>query len=206
MGHRWVRVALVLLVGVLPATLLCVGVAKFILNHFFAHAPYLLDSGWYSDIIYRAGVFPRNHRIACDYAEWYFGVHFSPMLSAFSVLSYASPLPRIEWYALFQGLMFLPFGLAVYAVASRITTEIGPTLRRLPVMVLAAFAFTFHGQVLKMIPYPHYEVAIAGFVCLLLAALAAGRMRASWALFVLALSVREDAGVHTAFALAPLLY
>lgn len=202
--RRLARAAPLLLACVLPTALLCVGVARLILNHFFAHAPYLLDAGWYSDIIYHAGLFPKNPRIACDYAEWYFGVHFSPLISAFSLLSYLQPLPRIEWYALHQALMFLPFGIATYALASRL--EPAGALRRLPVTVLAAFAFTFNGQILKMIPYPHYEVAIGGLLCLLLAMIAAGRTRLAWLCLALALSVREDGGVHATCALAPLVY
>ncbi len=202
--RRLARAAPPLLAGVLPTALLCIGVARFVLNHFFAHAPYLLDAGWYSDIIYHAGLFPKNPRIACDYAEWYFGVHFSPMISAFSLLSYLQPLPRIEWYALHQALMFLPFGAATYALAARLQPE--GLLRRLPVTVLAAFAFTFNGQVLKMIAYPHYEVAIGGLLCLLLVMLVTGRRRLAWVFLVLTLSVREDGGVHAACALAPLVY
>lgn len=208
LAHRLTRLASGLFAGVLPTLLLCVGVARFILNHFFAHAPYLLDAGWYSDIVYRAGLFPRNPQIACAYADYYFGVHFSPLISVASLLSYLVPLPRIEWYALFQAFMFLPFGIATYLLAARLPPDAAPAgaLRRLPVTVLAAFAFTFSGQVLTMIPYPHYEVAIAGFICLLLVALATGRERQGWVFLALALAVREDAGFHATFALAPLLY
>jgi hypothetical protein len=184
--------------------LLCAAVVRFILNHFFGHAPYLLDSGWYSDIIYRAGLFPHNPPLACNYAVWYFGVHFSPLISVVSILSYLAPFPRIEWYAIFEAFVFLPFGIATYLLASRI--EPAGLLRRLPVTVPAALAFTFSGLVVKMIPYPHYEGAIAGFICLLLVALVTGRMKLAWLFLALALAVREDAGVHTACALAPMVY
>ncbi|HEY5934380.1 MAG TPA: hypothetical protein VIU61_07095 [Kofleriaceae bacterium] len=198
------RFAPITIAGVLPTVVLCIGIAIYTLNHFFNHAPYLLDSGWYSDIVYRAGIFPRNPRLACDYAEWYFGVHFSPMISVFSLLSYVQPLPRIEWYALHQALMFMPFGMATYLLASRVDRP--GLLRRLPVTAFAAIAFTFNGQILKMIPYPHYEVAIGGLICLMLGALVTDRPRMAWAFLILTIAVREDGGIHAGLALAPFLY
>ena len=175
-----------------------------ILNHFFAHAPYLLDAGWYSDIVYRAGVFPKNPTIACDYAEWYYGVHPSAYVSLFSILSYLSPLPRIEWYALFQVTVFLPFAWAVYALVAKVQPI--RSWAGIAIATLAALAFTFSGQILRMIPYPHYEVAIPAYICLMLVMLTTGRQRWAWVFFALALSIREDAGVHTAMALLPLVY
>ncbi|HEV7557983.1 MAG TPA: hypothetical protein VGO00_21095, partial [Kofleriaceae bacterium] len=204
MSSRLTRSAPLLLAGVLPAALLCIGIGHVILNHFFSHAPYLLDSGWYSDIVYRAGLAPRNPQIACDYADWYFGVHFSPFISVFSIASYVVPLDRIEWYAVFQAICFLPFGVATYMLASRIEPQISP--RRLPITIAAAIAFAFNGQILRMVTYPHYEGAIAGFGCLVLVALVTSRIRLAWILFAIAISVREDAGFHTALAIAPLLY
>ncbi len=202
--NLWRRIAPPLLAGALPATLLSVGVARFILRHFFVHAPYLQDAGWYSAIVYHAGVLPHNPIIACDYADWYYGVHFSPFVSVFSLLSYLIPLPRIEWYALFEAIVYLPIGIATYALSS----SIQPTraLGRLPITFVAALAFAFSGQVLWMISYPHYEAVIPGLVCLVLVSLVTRRARLSWVLLVVTASVREDAGFHVALALAPLLY
>lgn len=198
------RAAPFVLAAVLPAVLLGIGVARLILNQFFDHAPYLLDAGWYSKLIWHAGFSPRNPRIACDYAEWYFGVHPSLYISLWSGLSYLVPVPRIEWYALFQACVFAPFGFAVYTVSSRL--DPAGTRRRLWVTVLAAFAFTFHGQVLRMIEYPHYEPAIPAFGCLALGMIVTGRVRLAWLFLAITLSVREDAGVHIGLAMLPLLY
>ena len=202
--RRLARHAPLVLAAILPAALLGAGVARFIINDFFVHAPYLLDAGWYSKLVWHAGISPRNPVIACDYAEWYFGVHPSAYISLWSGLSYLTPLPRIEWYALFQAFVFAPFGFATYLVSSRM--EPAGLTRRLPFVMLVAFAFTFHGQVLRMIDYPHYEGAIAAFGGLLLGAIVTGRPRLAWFFLVLTISVREDAGLHTALALSPLLY
>ena len=198
------RAAPFLLVGVIPALMLSIGVAHFVLNHFFSRAPYLLDSGWCSAIVYRAGLLPHNPAIACDYGNMYYGIHVSPFTSALSILSYLTPLDRIEWYSLVEAIVYFPIGIATYALASQLAPE--GAMRRLPITILAALAFGFSGLVLKSVGYPHYEVAIAGLVCLLLVAVVAGRSRTAWVLLILAVSVREDAGMHAGLALAPLLY
>jgi len=198
------RRLLLLVVGVVPALLLGLGVLQFTLNHFFARPPYLLDSGWYSAIIYRSGLFPHNPQIACNYADYYFGVHVSPLVSAFSLASYLVPLDRIEWYALFQGLVFVPVGIATYLLASRLEPEI--SWRRLLVAFVAAMAFAFNGLLFAFIGYPHYEAAIPGLICVVLVAVTTGRPRLAWTCLVLCISVREDAGFHAGLALAPLLY
>ena len=198
------RRLLLVVVGVVPTLLLGLGVVQFTLNHFFARAPYLLDSGWYSAIIYRAGLFPHNPQIACNYADYYFGIHFSPLVSAFSLASYLVPLDRIEWYALFQGLVFVPCGIATYLLASRLEPDV--SWRRLSVAFVAAIAFAFNGLIVSFVSYPHYEAAIPGLICVVLVAVTTGRLRLAWVCLVLCVSVREDAGFHASLALAPLLY
>ena len=202
--RRLRRAALLVFAAGVPSVLLVIAVGNTILNHFFAHSPYLLDAGWYSDIVYHAGIFPKNPTIACDYAEWYYGVHPSLYVSLFSLLSYVSPLPRIEWYTLFQVMVFLPFAWAVYALAAKVQPI--RSWAGIAIAALAAMAFTFSGQILRMIPYPHYEVAIPAYICLMLVMLTTGRQRWAWVFYCLALSIREDAGVHTAMALLPLVY
>lgn len=197
-GQR--RVVRWLLVGVLPTLLVALGNARFIINHFYARAPELLDSGWYSWIVYRAGVLQKNPVTACNYAELYYGVHVSPLTSIFSILSYASPLDRIEWYALFQGFVFAPLGFAVYLVASRLEPD-GTCRVRWPIAVIAAIAFAFDAQVLLCVGYPHYEVAIPAFACVFLACLVTERTWLAWIALFLTLSVREDAGIHVGLAL-----
>ena len=197
------NISLFLFGGLLPTLLIGIGEARFILNHFYGRAPYLLDSGWYSSIVYRSGFVQRNPVIACNYAETYYGVHISPLTSFFSILSYAFPIGRVEWYALFQGLTFAPLGFCVYLVVSR---AVGPVSRwGTATTVLAAIAFPFSAQSLMCVGYPHYEVAIPSCVAALLACIVTGRRTLAWVFFVLALSVREDAGLHTGLALLPLV-
>jgi len=189
-------------VAFVPAVLLGVGNTRFILNHFYARTPYLLDSGWFAALVHRAGFIQVNPDVACDYARTYWGVHVSPFLSFFSLASYAFPLERIDWYAVFQGAVFAPLGCVWYLVASRSAPARG--WAHLAVSTAAALAFAFGAQVLFCVPYPHFEIAIAAWICVLLASLATGRKFLADVAFVLALSVREDAGLHTGLALLPL--
>lgn len=200
----WKRHAPLVLVGMVPALLLSLGVARFTLNHFFARAPYLLDSGLLSGIAYRSGPLLAPPTIACDYATSFYQVYFSPIVSVFSALSYLVPVGRIEWFAFVQFVVYLPIGIAVYALSSRV--DPAGALRRAPITLIAALAFSFSGIVLWMIGYPHYEAATSGLVCLVLVAVVTGRTRLTWILLGLAASVRQDGGLHVALALMPLAF
>jgi hypothetical protein len=198
-----VRHAPLLLAGVLPSIAISVGVARFILEHFFVRAPYLLDSGFLSAIAYRDGLWLSVPKIACDYADSFYEIYVTPLMTLFSMISYVVPLERIEWYAVVQACVYLPIGIGVYVVASR--CEPGTARHRLPVTTLAAFAFAFSGIVLWTVGYPHFEIVAAGLNCLLLACVVTERKRATWIVLVIAASVRQDAGMHAALALTPLL-
>src|SRR5215468_7828614 len=134
------------LTGIVPAALLCIGVARHALTHFFVRAPVLLDAGWFSALVYRNGLIPDNPLIACDYAPTYYGVHLTPFLSALSLLSYLAPVGRIEWYALTQAIVYLPLAIAPWAVAAQL--DRATALRRAPITLAAALAFCFGGQLL----------------------------------------------------------
>lgn len=203
--RRWLiaRIPL-LLVGIVPALLLALGVARFTLNHFFARPPYLLDSGLLSGVVYRSGWDLAPPGIACDYATSFYQVYFSPIISAFSALSYVIPVRRIEWFTFIEALVYLPIGFVVYSVVSQ--TEVATRQRRLPVAFLAALAFSCSGIVLWMIGYPHYEAATPALICLALCAVVTGRTRMTWIMIALAAGVRQDGGLHVALAFSPLVY
>lgn len=205
MVSRWLGAWLpLLLVGILPAVLLSAGVARFTLNHFFARPPYLLDSGLLSGVVYRSGWDLAPPGIACNYATSFYQVYFSPIISAFSALSYLLPVRRIEWFTFIEALVYLPIGFVVYSVVSQ--TEAATRWRRLPVAFLAALAFSFSGVVLWMIGYPHYEAATPALICLALCAVVTGRLRLTWIMIALAACVRQDGGLHVALALSPVVY
>jgi hypothetical protein len=207
MARAWSRVVRFVppvVAGWLPALLLGIGSAIYILNHFFVNAPYLLDSGFYSALIYHAGISPQNPNIALNFAPDYFTFHFSPYVVVFSLLSYIQPLQRIEYYALFQGLVYAPLGAVTYAVSRHLEPD--RMLRRILITLAAALAFSFSGLVLTFIGYPHYEPAMCAFICFALLFVISGRVLLAWLFIVLAAMVREYGGFHTGLALMPLLY
>lgn len=197
------RSAALWLIAIAPALLLAAGVVRFMLNHMFFHAPYLLDTGMLSGLVYRDGLVLPTPQIACNYATVFYDVYVSPLMSLFSALSYVAPVGRLDWFALVQGAVYAPTGLAVYVVASRLEPD--SLLRRLPITLFAALAFSFSGIVLWMIGYPHFEAAIPALTCLTLGALVTGRPRMAWLCLVVAASVRQDGGAHVAIALVPLV-
>lgn len=192
-----------LLVGIVPALLIALGAARYIFNHFFARAPYLLDSGLLSGVVYRSGLELAPPEIACNYATSFYQVYFSPIISAFSALSYLVPVRRIEWFAFVQAMVYLPLGFVVYTLASQLGEF---SRRRLLIAMGASLAFAFSGIVLWMIAYPHYEAATPPLICIVLAAVVTGRTRLTWIAIALAVSVRQDGGLHVALALMPLVY
>lgn len=201
---RGERIALFIVVGLIPAALVGIGVAQYVLNQFYARAPILLDSGWLSAIVYRSGVTQRNPTIACDYAVTYWGVHIAPLLTVFSLLSYLVPVARIEWYAFFQAVVHGSLALPVYFLVACLDPR--PRRRWWPILAFAGLAFAMSGQALMSIGYPHYEYLIPAFICLFLVAVVTGRTHATWVFLALALAVREDGGIHAGLALAPLAY
>jgi hypothetical protein len=201
--QRRARVVAIMLTAVLPGGLVAIANAAFILDHFYARQPYLLDAGWLSAVVHRSGIGLANPLAMQHYGATFYNVHVSPFMSLFSLLSYVTPLDRIGFYALFQGVVYAPLGVSAYFVASRSAPV---AIWRLPLTAVMALCFSFSGQVLVAIEYPHFEIAIPGLTSLLLGAVVTNRRAWIWPLLALALSVREDAGFHLALALCPLLY
>lgn len=180
-----------------------IGVARFTLNHFFVRAPFLYDAGWLSALVHRAGLIPENPLVAFPWAKSFYSVHFSPIFSLFSLVSYVVPLQRFEWYAVVQALIYMPISVAVYSLWR--SWEWPHSARDVAAAASCALAFSFSGMVIALIASPHYEAMIPGLTCLLLAAVVSNRTRLAWACLLLTAAVREDAGFHVALALLPVL-
>ncbi|HTV17155.1 MAG TPA: hypothetical protein VMG12_00750 [Polyangiaceae bacterium] len=192
-----IRAALALL----PAVAAFWAGACFVWNHFLT-GPYLLDSGWFSALVYRAGVFPDNPPCTNSLRE-YFGLHLAPLLSLASLLSPAVPLGRVEYYCLFQGLIYAPLG-GVTALLAR-PRGLDRTWGGAALVLGTSLLFAFNGQVLACLAYPHFEIFLAAGLCVLLAGVAAGRPGIAWLGLVMAVATREDGGFHVAaFALMAL--
>lgn len=166
--------------------------AWFVWNHFVEGA-FLHDSGWYSYIVWRDGVLPKNPVVAEGLPDYY-GIHVSPLVSTASVLSYLVPLDRVRWYCLFQASLYAPLaGAAVLLVKER--------TRLVDAFAVAgtALAFALSGQVVQCVRYPHFEIFVVVGIAFMLAGLATGRSKLAWAGLFVAAATREDGGFHAAF-------
>jgi hypothetical protein len=182
----------------LPALCLFWAGACFVWNHFL-EGPFLHDAGWYSAIIHRQGLLPDNPASAHTLREYY-AVHVSVAVSLASALSYLVPLGRIEYYCLFQGMLYAPLGW----VAARLLSADRPATRSLDALSVlsASLLFAFNGQVISCLGYPHYEILISGGLCVLLLGLSLGNSRLAWLGVAIASMTREDGGFHAAAFIA----
>jgi hypothetical protein len=178
----------------LPALCLFWAGACFVWNHFL-EGPYLHDAGWYSAIIHRQGLLPDNPPSAYPLSEYY-AVHVSVAVSLASIVSYLVPLNRIEYYCLFQGLLYAPLGW----VAGRLLIADWPPTRLLDALTVlsASLLFALNGQVISCLGYPHYEILISVGLCVMLLGLALGSTPWAWLGAALAAMTREDGGFHAA--------
>ena len=166
----------------------------FVWNH-FVEGPALHDAGWGSALVWRTGLLPKSPVVAHPLRDFY-GVHVSPLLSVTSLLSYAAPIGRVRWYALFHGAIHAPLGV----VTALLVHERGrkATLREGALVAVVALLFALDGQVIVSLVYPHFEVFASAGLCVMLVGFATGRARLAWLGLVLSVMTREDGGAHAA--------
>ena len=185
------RIALVVPSAIAAFAAFCVAY-----NQFYVAGPPLQDTGQYAFVLWRAGLFPKNPATGFP-VDAYFGLHFAPIISLASVVSYVVPLGRVDWFCLLHALAYAPLAAALVALAPR------PVRRRdAAVLAAAALVFALDGQALVCMVFPHHEILVSGGLCVLLAGLARGSPRVAWAGLALALATREDGGLHAAAFLA----
>lgn len=193
LGHRaWMLVACAV-----PTALIFWANAAYVWNHFVTGG-YYHDSAWYSAIIYHAGFFQKNPGNTSTVPD-YWGIHVSLLCSFTSLLSYLAPVPRVLWYALFQGAIYAPLGTLVALTSPRAHRTVIDAL----LVVAATVVFATNGQIVACIGYPHFEIFLAAGLCVMLVGLVTGRARIAWLGLAMAVVTREDGGFHAAsFAVA----
>jgi hypothetical protein len=176
-------------------------VARWTWNHFL-QGPFLHDAGWLSTTVYRAGLLPKNPPIASGYHE-FFSIHFAPVLSLGSLLSYIVPLGRVPYFCLFQAAITMPLAVALPMLIGwrghdkKVLDAI--------LVALSAMLFALNGQIAICILFPHFEILISGGLCLLMVGLALGKSSVAWFGIILTVITREDGGLHSAGLLAAAL-
>ncbi|HQH25819.1 MAG TPA: hypothetical protein PLP17_00365 [Oligoflexia bacterium] len=174
-----------------------------ILNQFYLSGAPFHDAGWLAAMIWHNNFFLEHPPAINSSMRSFFFIHFTPLLSILSCLSSLWPFGSISYFAAFTATVYAACGLAVFYVlvsGYRLT-------RPLPAFfsALVATLFSFNGLSLSMAGYPHYEPAISAALMFFIALLLTGRTRSAWFAFIIALLVREDAGLHAFGLLAVLL-
>lgn len=174
----------------------------FIWNHFYARGAFWYDSGWFSGIVWRAGLFGRNPASPYTVMPHFWGWHPSLLITAGSLLSYFFPGDRVDWYCVFQAAVFAPLAFAVPILVPK---ENRNGLRAALLVAAASIAFSFGGQVVYTMGFPHFEIFASAGISIMLAALAMGRERVVWIGIAIAIATREDGGFHAASLLGAVL-
>jgi len=188
--HAWLQLALAFMAVGIPA-------AIYTLHHFYVDGA-ATDSWWQAWLVWRNGLH-LDTPTSIAFGRSFFSVHLSPILVVPTLLSHFIPLGMFEWFALFVAVCFGMLGAAVFFV---LRSGLGANDRvGTLVALIIAVAYGLGGFGLAALQLPHYEILFVSFAALFLEALARDDRKAAWLWFGLALSVREDAGLHLSLVL-----
>jgi hypothetical protein len=161
---------------------------NYILNHFYALGAYLYDSGWIAKLLYRN--FELQNPLVFDNSS-YLATHFVPFFYLTSAISYIVNINFIYFFAIFTGIMFSLQAVAVFYIFSKNSEK-----QYLIPAIIVSILFAMNGINISAAGYPHYEVMIATMIILFLIFYIEQKLALSIVFFILALSLREDAGFH----------
>ncbi|MBU6425264.1 MAG: hypothetical protein KGQ69_02925 [Rhodospirillales bacterium] len=182
-GNKFLGWGLPLLVAVVPfAAFFTLG-----LRYFYINGAWWGDGGILASLMWHSGWWLKTPLVSGG--QSYLATHIVPVFWLTSGLSWLLPLTRVQFFAVFlgvvQGLMPLP----VYALLARLG------LAR-PWAAVLALVFAFNGMVLAASCNPHFELLIIAAGMAFLAAFSCGRVWLARLFFLLCLITREDAGFH----------
>lgn len=162
------------------------------LNLFYRRGASLLDAGWFADLSARSDWSMTDPR-AIDRLS-FAHIHLMPIFELTSGIAGLLPLSAPQFFAVLLGLAH-----AVPSVACWYLLVVRHGLAGLKGWALAiflAFGLGFSGLAVAIALYPHPEILIAASIILFFVAFVEGRHRLALGLLMLALTTREDAGLH----------
>ena len=174
-----------------------------VLNHVYFEGQ-LQDGYWLSGAIWRNGFELTNPPWFHTDVLWtFYLVHFAPILQIGNVLSYLYAHDPITNIAKFTALVFLTVYLcttySAFAAVQPERSRVGLLLALLSVPILLT------GVIITNVLHSHWEYLIPAFVMLTIVAAAQRRTALAWMGLIFCLTTREDAGLHLASWLVPLL-
>lgn len=160
----------------------------------------MLDVGWFVHLFSSSVEFPpRNPDILVDVGiSTYFSTHVSPFVYLTTLLYdfVDNWLAEPVFFSLFMGIIY---GSAVYLVM--LASQAASLQEQLASFFLAIIV-ALNGIALGAIGFPHFEVAMPVFIMLFLVLWIRQYQAAAIVTFVLALTLREDAGLHSFLLIA----
>ncbi len=173
------------------------------LNHFYAYGSGT-DPFWFAGVMWH-GDLALHGPPGIDERPFY-SVHISPLLTVPALLSHVLPFNPQQWLALVFGFMH---GFTTAALTWCVCMARGANAAHTPATQALAgaigTAFAVCALQAQFMGLPHYEIILPGLLIAFLAALALRHTRAALVFFILLLSAREDAGLHAATFLVPLI-
>ena len=162
------------------------------------------DPSWFSALLWRAGPELINPAFIND--DNWLGMHFTPIFYIPAILSHLLIFDPIQWLAICFASMHAFASASVAWVSRRVAVRLDANRAWSDTgAALIGLTFALCGLQAVFLWLPHYEIAIPALLVATCAALALQRPLASWVFFVVLLGVREDAGLHLATFLAPLI-
>ena len=165
---------------------------NFNLNLWYTFGTYLMDAGWNASLVTHCLPFQTQNPAVID-SQSYFRTHMMPILWLYSSLYRCMPgISQPIYASVLMGFWSGMLGLAGFLLAFRLT-------RRHVLACIVALLGALNGIALSVISFPHLEIAFAPLLLLFLGCLTQPRVPylPAVSVFVLLLSVREDAGLHT---------
>jgi hypothetical protein len=188
-SRRWLGLLAALAVFGAPFALFY----NLILYHLYIQGGLFLDTGLLASLMWRIG--PSLAVPLWWYGEpSYFAVHVAPLMLLLSGVSEVLPITMPQMFACFVGTCHGLLALAIFALL--VSDDVVRSGLALLLAVLASIGFASTGLALAIALFPHFELFGAACVLLSFAALAHERWTVAAICFVLALSTREDIGLH----------
>lgn len=197
------------------ANWLCIGLSAavafwlaygYVVSVFYQQGAGILDAGWFAGLLSGSGWWLEDPVVLQDghAGASYYRTHISPFLALASYIPL--PLTPAQKIAAFLACATAVYaGLLATAMADYWTRQLPPTKLRgylaaqttLRIgVVVAAVVVCFNQMTVEILHFVHFELWIPVLVCAFLAAVAGQRYGLAGIVFILLISVREDAGLH----------
>ncbi|MEA3490270.1 MAG: hypothetical protein U9R27_00015 [Campylobacterota bacterium] len=186
------KIYLLILSFLVPTTLF----TNYVMNQYYGVGSGVCDVGWFTFLMTQTDSWPLLNPLAGLLDESYFSTHLSlfyyPLSFLYSfVEDFVSP-PL--YYSLFIGSMYGLISLAVFVAGLRLLPN--STFLSLLLLCVIAILTSMNGAALGLIGFPHIEIAIPALMLLFISLYFSGYVKSSYIVFLMLLTIREDAGFH----------